>query len=268
MQKSNSYKVLIVEDDPEYAEPLRDCFDKTEEFEVVDVTDSATKAYRLVKSGLPDVVIVDLELAEGDGFDLLYRLNDPEENWPLSPYVVVLTEFQARTALKKIKSGLANFLFKKENGGYTPELVLRHLTIMQDQFSRNQKPEEPSLDSSLEKEALLRKRIDVELNQYYIRQGAQGREYMAEMIYKAVTLPKHERLQVTRLYAEVGKLFQNDPHNVTMSVNRLLQNAFNKTSKEDLARAYAPYVDIERGAPQVRDFVAYTAKKIRNERIS
>ena len=267
MENDKPYKILIVEDDPDYAEPLRDCFNKTEEFKVLGVTDSATIAYRLVKSGLPDVVLVDLELKEGDGFDLLARISDPEENWPLPPYIIVLTEFQAKTALRKIKSGLANFLFKKENEGYSPELLLRHLTIMQDQFARNRKPEQPRLDSSLEKEALLRGRIEAELDQYYIRQGAQGREYVAEMIYKAVVLPKHEKLQITQLYIEVGKLYQNDPHNVTMSVNRLLQSAFNKTAPEDLARVYTPYVDIERGAPQVNEFVAYTANKIRSEHI-
>ena len=268
MREAKSYKVLIVEDDPVYAEPLRECLHRAEAFTILDVTDSATKAYRLAKSGLPDVVIVDLELAEGDGLELICRLRDPAANLPISPYILVLTEFQAKPMLKKLKSGLADFVIKKENKGYTPEMILNHLTVMQDLFFRNQKPEELPLDSSLEKEALIRKRVDSELDQYYIRQGGQARDYLAEIIYRAVVLPKHEKIQMTRLYAEVGKLFANDPHNVNMAVNRLLHTAFNKTAQDDLERLYTPYVDLGRGAPRAKEFVAYTADKIRKEHIT
>lgn len=267
MGKAKPYKVLIVEDDPAYAVPLRVCLHRSAAFTVLDVTDSASKAYRLAKTGLPDVVIVDLELAEGDGLDLICRLRDPGVNLPISPYILVLTEFQAKPMLKKLKSGLADFVIKKENKGYTPEMILNHLTVMQDLFSRNQKPETVPLDSSLEREALIRQRVDSELDQYYIRHSGQARAYLAEILYLAVALPKHEKLQISRLYVEVGKLYANDPHNVNMAVNRLLHTAFNKTARGDLERLYTPYVDLGRGAPLAREFVAYTANKIRREQI-
>jgi len=267
VRETKPYKVLIVEDDPAYAEPLRACLHHAEAFDILDVTDSAAKAYRIVKFGLPDVVVVDLELAEGDGLDLVCRLRDPKENLAIVPYILVVTEFQAKPMLKKLKSGLADFIIKKENKGYTPEMILNHLTVMQDHFFRNQKPEKPPIDSSLEKEMFIRKRIDRELEQYYIKQGGKGREYLAEIIYMAFSLPKHETLQITRLYTEVGKLFGKDPHNVSMAINRVLHAAFSKTAREDLERLYSPYVDIGRGAPQAKEFVAHTANKIRKERI-
>lgn len=262
-----SYKVLIVEDDPIYAEPLQTCLNKAEDFTVIGVTDSAEKAYKLVKSGLPDAMIVDLQLEEGDGLDLLTRIRDPKENLPVQPYILVVTTFNSDSTMLKLSGGLADFVYKKRMTGYKPEVVLNHLRIMSDQFYCNRKPEVQSIDSSLEKEALIRARVDRELDNYYINEGSDAKKYLTEIICEAILIPKYEKLEIGKLYAKVGKMFSKTSHNIDVAISRLLNAAFLKTAQDDLERLYTPYVDIGRGAPKNKEFINFTANKIKKENL-
>lgn len=267
MPKNKSYKVLIVEDEAEIYEPLRDCINSAEDFEVLAVTDSSIKAYQLVKTGLPDVVIVDLQLREGDGLPLLKKIRDPKYPLAIRPYLLVLTKFDTTPIIDKLRAGYADYALQKFNKLYDPNLILEHLDFMKDQFFRNLDPEPPQVDSELEIEQLIRARIDSELDQYYIAQGNQARVYLAEIIYKAVIVPTHEKFHITHVYAQLAKQYETKPHNINMAIFRMLQTAFAKTASQDLERIYTPYIDIGRCAPKTNEFVSYTARKIRNERI-
>ena len=267
MPERKPYKVLIVEDEAEIYEPLRDCISNAEDFEVLAVTDSSIKAYQLIKTGLPDVIILDLQLREGDGFPLLQQIRDPKQPLAIRPYVLVLTKFDAKPIMAKLRRGLADYVLQKFNKRYDPNMILEHLDFMKDEFFRNLDPEMPQMDSELEIEQLIRKRIDSELDQYYIAQGNQGRLYLAEIIYRAIIVPPHEKFHITHVYAQLAKQYKTKPHNINMAIFRMLQTAFTKTASQDLERIYTPYVDIGRCAPKTNEFVSYTARKIRNERI-
>lgn len=265
MSYEKPYKVLILEDDPHYSEPLKAQILQDEKFTLLGVTDSAEEAYKQIKTALPDVVIVDLELKEGDGIELLDRLRRPGENLPLMPYLLVITAFVSEPISTRLTEGLADYMFKKQNRSYSPEKVLKHLHIMSSQFHRNKKPEVKRMDSSVEMEKRIRTRIDSELEQYYMSQSAQGKDYLAESIYQVMHLPPFDRVQIGEIYVSVGKVYKKEAHNVDMAIRRLLATAFLQTSPDDLERIYTPYVDIGRGAPRNKEFITYIANKIKKE---
>jgi len=267
MNREKRYKVLIVEDKPTYSEPLRMCIKQDESFEVLAVTDSVRDAFKLVKTGLPDAIIVDLQLAEGDGFDLLNQIHGAKESLSVFPYILVTTKFNSETVMEILCDGLADYVFSKSNLSYSPEEILKHLRLLSKQFYRNRKPETQLINTALEKEAMLRKRIANELNQYYLNQGSQGIEFLIEIIYRVIQLPKTEKIQIGHYYIEIGKLYNTTPNTIDMSIRRLLNGAFLRTAQEDLERLYTPYVDIGRGAPRNKEFIVYVADKIRNENL-
>jgi len=261
------YKILIVEDKPAYSEPLRRCINKDDGFEVLAVTDSVSDAFKLVKTGLPDAIIVDMQLAEGDGFDLLNQIHNAKENLSVFPYILVTTKFSSDTVMEILCDGLADYVFSKRNLSYSPEQILKHLRLISKHFFRNRKPETKLINTVLEREAMIRKRIANELNQYYLNQGSQGIEFLIEIIFRVMHLPKNEKVQIGHLYIEIGKLYNTTPNTIDMSIRRLLNGAFLRTAQEDLERLYTPYVDIGRGAPRNKEFIIYVADKIRNENL-
>jgi len=261
------YKVLILEDDPRFAEPLKVRIEDDDKFEVLGVTDSSTEAYKLLKSGVPDVVIVDLQVTEGDGYELLAKIRDPNENLPIQPYVLVITWFVSDMTMMTLSDGLADYVYKKQNESYSPENILKHLHIVSRQFHRNRDKEVQVIDSALDMERRLRMRITREIDQFYMNQGSSGKEYLIEIIYRTIQLPQHEDLQIGQMYIEVGKLFRKEANAIDISIRRLLDAAFLRTDSKALERLYSPYVDIGRGAPRNKEFVVFIANKIKKENI-
>jgi len=259
------YKVLILEDDPRCFEPLKAQVMSDDEFTLLDITDSADKAYRLVKTGLPDVIIVDLMVTEGDGIELLHRLRSESDTLPLMPYILVTTAFTSEPVMTMLVEKLADYVFQKQNEGINAEKIFNHLRIMSSQFQRHKKPIPKPIGSSVETEKALRTRIKSELELYYMSQSTQAKDYLAECIYQVISLPPYEKVHMGGIYTIVGKLFKKEPHNVDMSIRRLLSTAFMQTCPDDLARNYTPYVDIGRGSPRNKEFIAYVANKIKRE---
>ena len=63
--------VFIVDDSPQLTEMLGELFSDPGNIEIAGSADSAKKAIDDIRRSCPDVVIVDLQLKEGDGFDVV-----------------------------------------------------------------------------------------------------------------------------------------------------------------------------------------------------
>ena len=261
------YKVLILEDDPHYAEPLRARIQSDSKFEVLGVTGRAKEAYQLLKAGLPDVVVVDLQLAEGDGYGFLQQIRDPKENLSIIPYVLVTTLFASDVTMTTLTSKYADYVLKKQNESYSPELILQHLHIVSSQFGRNQMFKEQTIDSALERDARIRMRFERELDQYTIQQTMDGKAYLITLLCLAYQLPKHTPLRVEQLYAEVGAQYRKSKDAVSGAIKRMLEYAFLRTDPDELARLYPPNLNPQNGRPENKEFIKVTLDKIRKENI-
>ena len=265
MENKKPFKVLIVEDDPRCYEPLKAQIMNDDEFTLVDITDNSEVAYKLITTRLPDVLVIDLMLAHGDGIELLHRLRAESESLPLMPYILVTTAFASPFVMKMLVESLADYVFQKHNGAVNAEKILLHMRIMSSQFQRHKTQETVLLNSADKKEEALRARINSELELYYLSQSTQAKDYLAEAVYQAVNVPSYQRLHIGEIYASVAKLFKKEPHNVDMAIRRVLNTAFMQTCPEELARNYTPYVDIGRGAPRNKEFILYVSNKIKKE---
>jgi len=267
MDEGKRYKVLILEDDPNYAEPLRVRIQSDGKFEILGVTGRAKEAHQLLKAGLPDVVIVDLQLAEGDGYGFLQQIRDPKENLALIPYVLVTTMFASDMTMSILTSKYADHVIKKQNESYSPELVLQHLHIASSQFGRNQIPIGEQTASTLDQEERLRMRFERELDQYTIQQTMCGKAHLIELFCLAHQLPRYAPLRVEQLYAEVGRPCQKTGNAVSAAIGRVLDHAFLRTDPETLARIYRPNLDAQKGRPENQEFIKVVVDKIRKENI-
>ena len=267
MSQENSekrYKVLIVEDDPDYAIPLKLCLNNSLQFTTMAVIDSATEALHLVKAGLPDAIIVDLQLNEGSGITLMETIFDMKDELAISPCVIALTDVESLRTQKLLKK-IADVSFLKQMKGYSPEVVLGALAAMIPVFDRNRPKPPPQIDTDLDKESRLRKRIERELDCYYIKHGNDAKDLLSETIYLVLQVPKYEKPVMKNILVAVGKKYDKDWRNVNVRIDYLLQKAFSETNEDDLERVFTPYLSVSRTAPTNKEFVMYTADKIRAE---
>ena len=85
---NDKIRLLLIEDNQEECQAFRNCIETMKDIELVGVTGRADQALEMMEKLLPNAVILDLELEEGDGVDLFYKI--PEKKLPITPYIVCL----------------------------------------------------------------------------------------------------------------------------------------------------------------------------------
>ena len=102
-------KVLLVDDDALVRAGLRIILSSADDLEVVGEADDGARAVAAVREHRPDVVLMDIRMAEMDGITAtaaLRRLDPP-------PQVIVLTTFQAdEQVVSALRAGASGFLVK------------------------------------------------------------------------------------------------------------------------------------------------------------
>ena len=102
-------RVLLVDDDPLVRAGLKLILSSAQDVDVVGEADDGARAVAAVRTHKPDVVLMDIRMAEMDGIaatTALRRLNPP-------PQVIVLTTFQAdEHVIGALRAGASGFLVK------------------------------------------------------------------------------------------------------------------------------------------------------------
>jgi DNA-binding NarL/FixJ family response regulator len=104
-------KVLIVEDSLPLRERLIHSIQNVPGVQVGGFADSAEEAISQINRVQPDVVVLDIRLRQGTGYEVLRAVKKPGE----PPIVIVLTNFAYPQYRKKYMDGGAEFFFDKSN---------------------------------------------------------------------------------------------------------------------------------------------------------
>ena len=268
------HSVLIVEDNPHFAVPLKEMLDSHSLFKVVGVTDSSIKAWDMVKKNMPSVIILDLQLAEGHGFELLKKIRQPNSELAFQPHVLVVTSFSASATQQKIRE-FADFVIIKSSN-YKVEDVVSYLEFMEDEFVdsseifanqslilESSSTETPNLSSSVKDFTNL---IESELNEYAIKHSMKGREFLSKAILRALEMPEEETLMMSDLYEFLAENFDTSADSINSAIKRTLKAAFKNTEWSHLLKTYTPYANYKERtrAPGNKEFIIYTANKIKS----
>ncbi|HXX92480.1 MAG TPA: response regulator, partial [Planctomycetota bacterium] len=115
-------RILVVDDDPHIRQALIDRF-AARKFEVLSAA-SGPEAVAAIAREQPDVVLLDLQIPQGDGFWVLRELRDRG----LEATVIVITAFgTVDRAVQAMKEGAYDFLQKPFEPALVEEAVRRAL---------------------------------------------------------------------------------------------------------------------------------------------
>jgi CheY-like chemotaxis protein len=264
-----AYKILIVEDDKKYLGPLEAELNAHELFEVTGVTDSSTEAWEMVKMNTPDAIVLDLQLNEGHGFDLLKKVRTQGHEISHQPHILVLTSFSAGAAQQKIKD-FADFILIK-NMTYKPAEVISYFEVMEDELmviggSKSFTSLSPATAKEKESGVELRAYVEKELGQYSIKQSNQGFQFLVEAVYRVAKNPQGTIVHIGTLYEDLTETFGKTGDSINSSIKRIIKSAFKNTPQMEFERLYPPYAGKnERSAPGNKEFILYVANKIKKE---
>ena len=100
---------MIVDDHPVVREGLKTFLDLQPDLEVVAEAGSLAQARRLAPEASPDLVLLDVQLPDGNGLELIQELTQ----LPSTPRVLVLTSFLEETYVREaVRRGASGYLLK------------------------------------------------------------------------------------------------------------------------------------------------------------
>jgi DNA-binding NarL/FixJ family response regulator len=253
--------VLLVEDDENACRELKSCAESTEDVTIWGVTGDASEALALVQSGLPDAVILDLELHRGGGNGLLFLDGLKKLSLSLHPYILVTTNNSSLITLEQARRMGADFILAKYETSYSAQYVIEFLQMMKPAILSAGSADAPAVESEDQRSHRLTSRIQRELDLVGISPKAVGYQYLTDAILETYRDP------APNLCRRLSEKY----HKTDVSIERAIQNAINRawrvSDPEDLLAHYTARIRSDKGVPTMMEFVHYYANILKLENL-
>lgn len=121
---SGKKQILLVDDHPVFCLGMTELINKEPDLKVSRSVDTAEKAWQVIKAGRPDLVIVDISLAESNGIDLVA---DMTRDYPDLPALVLSMYDESMYAERALQAGARGYVMKQKAIGRVVEAIRRVL---------------------------------------------------------------------------------------------------------------------------------------------
>lgn len=263
---ADEIKILMVEDEKEICEQYRMIAKEQAGLDIVYDTGSERQALNYLRRHPIDVMILDLELAEGDGISLLDAI---QEEAMKKPFTVVVTNTVSSVTLSYVRTHGADYIYQKINARYSPHHVLRLIEKVYPynnyaQPFEDRRPELLQIKWELE-QPVLRRRVQTELEQMGFMHKVNGFDYLMEAIILCVNCKERDVYVTSQIYPKVAETWNTTQANVERSIRWSIERVFGKADIERLHRYYPFKYDAERGRPSNAQFILNMASKFENQ---
>lgn len=261
----------MVEDNPEECEGMSEYIEDIDDIEMIGMTGSADEGVRMVSERLPDVVIMDLELEEGDGIDAISRIR--KLDLPFNPYILVTTNTTSHATLQMVRDSGADFVVTKQTRGYGPKQVTNFILRTKKYLRKTptyhqevaQKPAVTVVSPDAYREKLVN-RIKTEMSYISLMPGKQGYRLIIDAVLIAIDRP-NDILMVTKdIYPKLARKYDITSKNVERAIRSAIESAWNHAGEEALRKHCPELINSTKDKPTNKEFIYYLADKVRSEK--
>lgn len=262
-ETTDEIRILMVEDEKYVVDQYRSLAETQPGIRIVYDTGSERNALNYLSQHKIDVMILDLELEEGDGVSLLAGIKERKLE---KPFTVVVTNTVSNVTLSYLRTHGADYVYQKMNASYSP---IRVLSVIQKiyPYRRYAKPykEHPLVMEFNRKKAevVMRNNLERELEMMGIKRKMVGFAFLVEAIMLYATSPEQDELHITNdVYPEVARIMNTTSMSVERSIRCAIESAFTRANIIRLHRYYPFPYDDEKGRPTNTQFILNMAKRI------
>lgn len=253
--------ILIIEDDMTACRELKECIEKHDELKLVEITNNAHDALLLVRTHIPNIILLDLELHRGGGNGLIFLHELSKMHLDHPPYILVTTHNMSEVILEQARELGADFTLTKYEQGYSAEYVIENILLMRKAIQKKNSQIIPLPDMTpAQMEQLLVKRIQRELELIGVSTKLIGYNYLVDSILLIL------QGYVGNLARELAPKYQKSEKSIERAMQSAIKQTWQTSDIDDLLENYTARVRAERGCPTMMEFVSYYATKIKNDR--
>jgi two-component system response regulator (stage 0 sporulation protein A) len=262
------FRVLIADDNRDFAELLNEFIATQDDMEVCGLAYNGNDVIQLVREKRPDVLILDIIMPVLDGIGALERLVESGE--PM-PKVIMLTAFgQESVTRRAAELGVSYFVLKPFDMPVLAERIRQVCLPNMVAASSVASPPTPiPLRTESGDEPLSRHALDAAITQIIHEIGVpahiKGYHYLREAI--AIVFRDVEILgSITKvLYPQIAKRYKTTPSRVERAIRHSIEVAWGRGNMEAIRNVFGYTVSAARTKPTNSEFIAMIADKLRIE---
>jgi len=265
-------KVLIADDNSDFARTLNSYLEKEEEMEVVGIAKDGTEAFEMIKNVKPDVALLDVIMPHLDGLGVLELLNSA--NLEKMPLCIMLSAVgQDKITQKAINLGAEYYIVKpfdiellikriKEIKFYTPGTVARGGSFASREI-KNQYIEIP-LENKKD-EGSLEALVTNIIHEVGVPAHIKGYQYLREAIIMVVNDIEVINQITKQLYPQIQEKYKTTPSRVERAIRHAIEVAWGRGQADVVENIFGYTVSAAKGKPTNSEFIAMIADKLRLE---
>lgn len=236
-------KVLVVDDNLEICEMLKDVFYKSEEFELAGIAHDGIMALEMVYKDYYDIIILDIAMPKLDGIGFLERLPSFYEN--SKPTIIIFSAInQDKITQKTMELGADYFIIKPFD---LKELLNRIRYI---HFYKNIKKEDE-------------KNVNDILLELGFSANLRGYAYLKEAVELVKTREDFLKSIGKGLYNKVAEIHETTSSRVERSIRHAITNAWNEDANDRLKKLFDTEIKFKKIKPSNSELIAFLADRMR-----
>ena len=254
-------KLIIADNDAEYANNLSSFFDKQDNIDVLAVAKDGNEALSFIESKNPDVVISEMMMPYLDGLGIVEKIN--EMNIKKVPLFMILSSIHQDKIVKRAYDmGVEYYMVKPFDLGVLVSRIKRcgsqkNLPENSPIFIRESTPAYPATNGALERD------VTDAIREAGIPAHLKGYQYLRSAIMIAVVNMDILNSITKELYPTISDEYNSTPGKVERAIRHAINIAWSRNRINAKASIFDYTVNNEKGKPTNSEFIATAADKLR-----
>ncbi|WP_439116303.1 sporulation transcription factor Spo0A [Paludifilum halophilum] len=250
-------RVVLADDNREFAELLREHLDSQDDIEVIGVAFNGNEVMELLEEETPDVLVLDIIMPHLDGLGVLEKLN--EQSGPV-PKIIMLTAFgQENITQRAVELGAAYYILKP----FDMDVLTHRIRQMEG------RPVTTTRSPSTERGSVRADNLDANITNVIHEIGVpahiKGYLYLREaitMVYNEVELLG----AITKtLYPRIAERYNTTPSRVERAIRHAIEVAWSRGNMDSIRKLFGYTINVSKAKPTNSEFIAMVADKLRIE---
>lgn len=261
--KDRPMSLLLIEDDENECQNYKTYIDSLEDVKLVEVTNSSEKGIEYFDLYIPEAIILDIELHNGQGSGLEFIEKIKGHIKDFKPIIVVITNASSNLLYDKLHYEGVDLIFYKKQTDYSPQLVISSLLSLRKilyRYNSNEKNNILNVETKADREEKLSIKVDTELNLIGVSPHLKGRRYIHDAIM--YLLKESENEQKESVFNYLANAYKRSASSISRVMQTAINYAWRTSAPEDLEVYYTAKINYNTGVPTPTEFIYYYFQKI------
>ena len=250
---SDQVDILLVDDNREFCNLLKDYIENVEEFRIVDLAHNGNEGLEKVKELEPDVLILDLIMPHLDGIGVMEEMK--KLSFSKNIRTIVLTAFGQEDITKRVVELGADYYIMKP-------FDLEKLVDRIKQMTNNKLDDVEDVIMKGEKTENIEVSITQVLHKLGVPAHIKGYLYLREAIQSVVKNVDLLGAITKELYPEVADTFNTTPSRVERAIRHAIEVAWERGNEKELKKYFENTLS-KNSKPTNSQFIARIADELR-----